>query len=438
MQKTAEQLMDFIQHSPSAFHAVDQIKQRLKSEGFQELFEGEAWDVSRGGNYFVTRNDSSLIAVKIGENVETPTFQMVASHSDSPTFRLKNNKIIPDEHYLRLNTENYGGAIVSSWLDRPLSLAGRIIVKTDQGVESRLVNIDRDLLTIPNVAIHLLRDQAGGHNYQPHIDLVPLLGLHGDNDEERFNQLLADEAGVTPEQILGTDLSLYNRTPGTIWGISNEFFSSRQLDNLMSAYTTFEGFIRGHNEQNINVYLLFDNEEVGSGTKQGALSTFAPDVLKRLIYTLGGSMEAYFRALANGFMVSADNAHAVHPNHPELHDDTDRSYLNQGIVVKSNAEQHYTSDAQSIAVFKWLCEQANVPVQYFSNRSDKRGGSTLGNLMMRQASINTVDVGLPQLAMHSAYETAGVEDPAYMVQAIETFFNYHFEKKQSNRFLFTK
>ncbi|MCI5775856.1 MAG: M18 family aminopeptidase [Aerococcus sp.] len=438
VEKATEQLIQFIQQSPTAFHAVDQVKKRLKEANFQELFEDERWQIQPGGKYFVTRNDSSLIAVKVGEEIETPSLQMVASHSDSPTFRLKNNQIIPDDHYLRINTESYGGAIISSWLDRPLSIAGRLLVKTKQGIESRLVNIDRDLLAIPNVAIHLLRDQANGHNYQPHIDLIPLLGLHGENDAQRLRGLLAHEAGIAAEQILSSDLMLYNRTPATIWGIDREFFSSRQLDNLMSAYTTFAGFLQGYNPHNVNVYLLFDNEEVGSGTKQGGLSTFAPDVLKRLVAALGGTPEDYFRALANGFMISADNAHAVHPNHPELHDATDRAYLNQGIVIKTNAAQHYTSDAQSIAVFKWLCDTANIPLQYFSNRADKRGGSTLGNLMLRQASIDTVDIGLPQLAMHSAYETAGVKDPAYMVRAIKNFFDYHIEKKQGTHYHLAK
>ncbi|MDO4680460.1 MAG: M18 family aminopeptidase [Aerococcus sp.] len=431
----AEKLIDFIDHSPSAFHAIDNLSNRLKEAGYTELFEGEEWQLTKGGKYFVTRNSSSIAAFRVGNQISDYNFQIVSSHSDSPTFRLKEKaEMVMDHHYLKLNTEGYGGMILTSWFDRPLSLAGRVLVKDGNKLKTRLLNIDRDLIQIPNVAIHLVRDINEGKALNKQIDLLPLLGGEGAESGQLY-QLIADELGVQPDTIYGMDVQLYNRTKPGVWGLNNEFFSSRQLDNLMSAYTTFEGFLAGNNDENIELYFCFDNEEVGSGTKQGALSTFSADVMHRIVYALGGNESQYYQALAKGFMVSADNAHAVHPNHPELMDDTNHTYMNQGVVIKAHAEQRYTSDAQSVAVFKALAEEANVPLQFFSNRSDKRGGSTLGNLMMVQASMNTVDVGCPQLAMHSAYETAGVKDPGYMVDVIKTFFDHHLTKEGNGTYI---
>lgn len=430
----AKQLMAFIDQSPSAFHATANLAERLRQAGYTELFEGEKWQVEAGGHYFVTRNSSSIAAFRVGSAIKDYNFQIVSSHSDSPTFRLKEKaEMLLDHHYLKLNTEGYGGMILTSWFDRPLSLAGRVLVKNGNQIETRLLNIDRDLLQIPNVAIHLIRDINEGKALNKQIDLLPLLTGEGAESGQLY-QLIGEELGVDPAAIYGMDVQLYNRTQPGFWGLNNEFFSSRQLDNLMSAYTTFEGFMAGHNEESIEIYFCFDNEEVGSGTKQGALSTFSADVMHRIVFALGGNESDYYQALAQGFMVSADNAHAVHPNHPELMDETNRTYMNQGVVIKAHAEQRYTSDAQSVAVFKCLAEEANVPLQYFSNRSDKRGGSTLGNLMMAQASLNTVDVGCPQLAMHSAYETAGVKDPGYMVDVIKTFFDHHLTKSGSGTY----
>ncbi|MDO4670375.1 MAG: M18 family aminopeptidase [Aerococcus sp.] len=431
----AEKLIEFIDQSPSAFHATENLAKRLRQAGYTELFEGEEWTIEKGGKYFVTRNSSSIAAFRVGKEISDYNFQIVASHSDSPTFRLKEKaEMLMDNHYLKLNTEGYGGMILTSWFDRPLSLAGRVMVKNGNQIETRLLNIDRDLLQIPNVAIHLIRDINEGKVLNKQIDLLPLLAGEGAHAGQLYD-LIASELDVKAEDIYGLDVQLYNRTKPGIWGLNNEFFSSRQLDNLMSAYTTFEGFLAGHNEESVELYFCFDNEEVGSGTKQGALSTFSADVTHRIVFALGGNESTYYRALAQGFMVSADNAHAVHPNHVELMDDTNHTYMNQGVVIKAHAEQRYTSDAQSVALFKYFAEEAGVPLQFFSNRSDKRGGSTLGNLMMAQASLNTVDVGCPQLAMHSAYETAGVKDPEYMVRVIENFFNHHVTKSGNGTYI---
>lgn len=336
--------------------------------------------------------------------------------------------------YLQLNTEGYGGMICSSWLDRPLSLAGRVLVRQGNVVETRLLNIDRDLLLIPNVAIHMNREVNSGMKYNQQVDMLPLFSA-GECGENSYYELIAQELGVKPEDVVGCDLYLYPRVAPSLWGAKEEFISSPRLDDLQCAYTSMKALVDSHNPHGVNVCCCFDNEEVGSGTKQGALSTFLRDVLQRVHAALGHAPEDYFRAVAKSFMVSCDNAHAVHPNHPEKTDGENCVYMNQGIVVKFSANQKYTTDGISAAIFMQLCKDAQVPVQTFANRSDMAGGSTLGNLSTQQVSLHTVDVGLPQLAMHSAYETAGVKDSAYMVQALTAFYNTDLDITDSDRFV---
>ena len=335
--------------------------------------------------------------------------------------------------YTQLNTEGYGGMLCSTWLDRPLSIAGRVLVRDQDCYKSQLINIDRDLVLIPNVAIHMNRNANDGVTYNKQVDMLPLFG-GSETKAGDFKKLIAEYLNVKVEDIYGSDLYLYNRMQPSVWGAHEEFISSPQLDDLQCAYTSLQGFLKGNNEKSINVIACFDNEEVGSGTKQGAGSTFLYDTLYRLNKSLGKTDEDFYRALASSFMLSADNAHAVHPNHPEKTDVQNCVYMNEGVVIKSHAGQKYTSDAVSIAIFKGLCEKANVPVQFFSNRSDVLGGSTLGNIAMAQVSMNSVDIGLPQLAMHSSYETAGIKDTYYMIQVMEEFFNSHIEKISSNEF----
>ena len=299
-----------------------------------ELSEGEKWNLKKGKKYYVRRNNSSVIAFKVGEDLDNYSFNIVASHCDSPSFKIKDNYKIESGKYIQLNTEKYGGMIYSTWFDRPLSAAGRVVIKNDNGgVETRLVNIDKDLLIIPNVAIHLNRDSdKASMKYNEQVDLLPLYGLTNGNGDN-FMDVVAEYSGVEKEKILSTDLSLYNRTAPCIWGGRNEFISSARLDNLQCAYATMEGFIKGNNSKSVNVYCCFDNEEVGSGTKQGAASTFLEDVLKRINDNLGKSTEDYLCALASSFMVSADNAHAVHPNHPEKSDPSNKVYIDRKSVV---------------------------------------------------------------------------------------------------------
>ena len=327
--------------------------------------------------------------------------------------------------------------LCATWFDRPLSIAGRVLVKEGDSYITRLLKIDRDLVLIPNVAIHMNRAVNDGFAYNKQVDLLPLFG-GTETKAGDLKALIAKELNVNEEDICGEDLYLYNRMSPSIWGAHEEFISSPQLDDLQCAFTSLQGFLKGSNDQSINVFACFDNEEVGSGTKQGAASTFLYDVLHRINNALGKDDEDYYRALAASFMLSADNAHAVHPNHPEKTDVNNCVYMNEGVVVKSHAGQKYTSDGVSIAVFKGICEKAGVPVQFFANRSDVVGGSTLGNIAMAQVSMNSVDIGLPQLAMHSSYETVGIKDTYYMIQVMEEFFNSHIEETSAHELKVTR
>lgn len=416
-----QELFDFIQQSPSCFHVIENVKKQLTEQGFEELCENKNWQIKEGGKYFVTRNLSSVIAFKVPTK-DFKSFHIVASHSDSPTFKIKDH---PEQmvkgKYVQLNTERYGGMIYSTWFDRPLSIAGRALVKTETGVATKLLNIDRDLLVIPNLAVHMDRTVNDGMKYNPQVNLLPLYGDAASKDT--FNKLVAEACGTAEENIISTDLFLYNRTAPTVWGAHNEYMSCAKLDDLECAFSSLKAFLKGENSQSISVCAIFDNEEVGSSTKQGANSTFMYDILHRINENLGRTEEQYHTAVASSFMLSADNAHALHPNHPAISDPTNPVYLNEGIVIKHNANQKYTTDAVSSAIFQKMCEEKNVPYQHFVNRSDVAGGSTLGNIANTHVSLNTVDIGMAQLAMHSSYETAGVLDLAYMIAGMEAFYN---------------
>lgn len=416
----AQGFMQFVQVSPTAYHAADATVKVLQEKGFTALHEAADWTLTPGGKYYVTRNRSSVLAFVLPQAGMRP-FRIVASHSDSPMLKLKPQAESPlGEKYLRLNVERYGGMVMSSWMDRPLSIAGRVLVRQEGRILTRLVDLGRDAVLIPNQPIHFCRDINDGYKYNPQVDMLPLYG-----DGSAKGALMAEvarSAGVTPEDIVGSDLFLYVRTPGCTWGADNSYFSSARIDDLECAFTSLMAFVDAPAEQQVNIYALFDNEEVGSSTKQGAASTFLRDTLTRMALALGTD-DARLRALiSRSMMVSADNAHALHPNHPEKFDAENRVYMNEGVVIKYNANQHYTTDGVSEALFSLVCQKAGVPVQRFANRSDLLGGSTLGHIANTQVSMNTVDIGLAQLAMHSAYETAGVKDVAYMVRALHTFY----------------
>lgn len=419
---TIHRLFHFLKKSPSAFHAVRTISELLLADGYHELLESESWNITPGGKYFVSRNGSSIIAFHTGKVSGDYGFQICASHSDSPTFKLKEHAELEVRgKYTRLNTEGYGGMLCSTWFDRPLSIAGRVVIKKEHSYQVQLLDIDRDLLLIPSLAIHMNRQANDGFSYNKQIDLLPLF-TDSACTQNSFRRFLASELKVSEDSIYGTDLYLYNRSEPSLWGKNMEFLSAPRLDNLECAYASLMGFLHGAPQNMINVYACFDNEEVGSGTRQGAGSSFLYDVLHRINDALGKNGEDYQKAVARSFLISADNAHAVHPNHPEKTDTANCVYMNQGVVIKSHAGQKYTSDAVSIAIFRALCEQAHVPVQFFSNRSDQAGGSTLGNISSQKVPVRAVDVGLAQLSMHSAYETAGAKDVEDMIRVMETFY----------------
>ena len=418
--QTAQELLEFIRKSPSCFHAIKNMKDILSEEGFTELKEKDKWEISRGGKYFTTRNDSAIVAFTIPEQ-DFCGYRIMASHGDSPSFKIKENpEMEAEKKYIKLNVEGYGGMLCAPWFDRPLSVAGRIVVKEKGQFVTKLVNVDKDLLMIPNLAIHMNRNVNEGYSYNAQKDMLPLLGSMAAKDT--FMKVIAENAGVKEEDILGHDLFLYNRVKGCIWGAEDEFISSPQLDDLQCAFASLKGFLKGKKKEYMAVHCVLDNEEVGSGTKQGAASTFLYDTLTRVNEALGLTGEAYLRNLAESFMLSADNAHAVHPNHGDKADPVNRPFMNEGIVIKYSANQKYCTDAVSTAMFKDLCKKADVPYQIFTNRSDMAGGSTLGNISNTHVALNSVDIGLPQLAMHSPYETAGIKDTWYLVQAAGEFF----------------
>ena len=415
-------LLTFIDQSPSPFHAVDTLAKTLSAAGYTRLSESSPWHLAPGGKYFVTRNGSSLLAFRI-PRADFTGFLFSASHSDAPTFRVKENaEMEGPDGYLRLNTEGYGGMLCAPWLDRPLTVAGRALVQKGDTIETRLVYVDRDLLMIPNVAIHMNREANNGYKYDLKCDMVPLLGLG--KSKGAFKAAVAQAAACAPADILGWDLVLAPRQKGLIWGLENEFISSPRLDDLQCAYGCFQGFLTAADSDSVPVFALLDNEEVGSRTKQGADSTFLSDLVDRICAALGRDRAT---AVANSFLVSADNAHAVHPNHPEYADPTHRPAMNNGLVIKHGSR--YATDGAAQAVFAALCRKAGVPVQQFFNRSDLAGGGTLGNIANAHVSMNTVDIGLPQLAMHSCFETAGVKDTDYLIQAMAAYYSATFREE---------
>ena len=412
-------LIHFIAKSPSPFHAVRGIKAALLYAGFTEIREEDTWQIEKGGKYVVTRNGSALMAFTVPQE-GAEAFHITASHCDSPTFKIKEDPEIADGPYVKLNVEGYGGMIMSTWLDRPLSVAGRLLVTENGHLAEKLVAIDGTMLVIPSVAIHMDRSVNQHKEWKVQKDMLPLYGMTG--AKTPFMNVIAAAAKVKAEDILAHDLILYSRVPGTIWGEEREFISSPKLDDLQCAFACFRGFTQGQKEKYISVYALFDNEEVGSATSQGAGSTFLANTLERLARSLGYSYDATMAMIARSFMISADNAHSVHPNHPEYADPVNRPVINGGIVIKYSAAQKYATNAFSAAYFKKLCKSHDIPTQTFTNHSDNPGGSTLGNISNTVIAMPTVDIGLPQLAMHSSYEAAGVMATAYLVDAVTKFY----------------
>ena len=417
-----EEMIEFINASPTAFNAVENLKDILIANDYQELFEKETFELKKGGKYFVTRNQTSIIAFNIGKKLNHPSLHACASHTDCPSFKLKPNPIIKTSLGSKLNVEKYGGALLRPWFDRALSLAGRVMIDTKNGVEAKIFQDEKPFCILASVAPHLDSD-IENKKLEPAVDLVPIVSLKDNYD---FKNYLAKTLKVKKQDILGFDLYLYPTEKGYVWGENNEFITCHHIDNLECAYTTLLGFINNFNDNNINVYASFDNEEVGSLTRQGADSDFFVNTIKRICNALNID---YGQLLSQGMMLSCDNAHGIHPNHPELYDKDNTCKLNEGVVIKYNSNQSYTSDSLSASLFKKLLSNNKLPYQEFTNKTGVRGGSTLGNISNGHVSLISVDIGLPQWAMHSPIETCGSKDVQTMVMAIKKFYKAHLQVK---------
>lgn len=417
-------LCNFIDQSITPYHTIEQISKYLDANHFIKLDDNKPWVLKPGGSYYIVKDQSSLIGFKIGLKMDN--FKIVASHNDTPGFKVKPNGFINTKNYFQLNTEVYGGPIYMTWLDRLLGIAGRVLVKNDDKIISQLVTLNQKVI-IPSVAIHFNREVNKGIELNPQIDLLPLVSTI--NNKLTFDEWLTSQLNIKPNMVLAHDLYLYNLDKAKTWGIDNAFLSAPRIDNLECAYATLVGFLTSNNIQGINVYACFNNEEIGSLTKQGASSTFLKETLERISYNIGKTTEDYYCMLANSVIVSADNAHAQHPNRPEKTDSVNYAKMNEGIVIKYSARQSYTTDAVSSSLFQSILKDELIPYQSFTNRSDERGGGTLGAISSSQVSITSIDIGLAQLAMHSAYETSGTKDFTYLIKAIKAFYEASFSKK---------
>jgi len=417
MNDRIQALCDFLNASHSLYHAQEYIMDMLKNAGYTRLYEHQSWNLQPGGKYCLIRGGTAVIAFRVP--ADTPKgFLLSASHCDRPCFKVKENFELGG-NYTRMAVERYGGQLLFSWLDRPLSVAGRVTVETEDGVKTKLIDIDKDLLLIPNVAIHMNRQVNDGYKWNPAVDMLPLIG--GKEAAGKLEKLLEEEAGG---KILGHDLYLYVRQKASVWGIEDEYISSPALDDLECAWGCTQGFLRAEDSESVPVLCIFDSEEVGSGSVQGAGSMLLPDVLRRISTAMDWDLD---RMLAQSFMISADNAHAVHPNHPELADPTNAPVMGKGIVLKHNANLSYCTDGVSAAIFRKVCKKAGAAVQTYYNRADIPGGSTLGRISLGKVSVLTADIGLPQLAMHSCYETASTADALDLENIMTAYYGSSLE-----------
>ena len=414
-----KELLELIDKSPTAFHVIENAKEILEQAGFKMLKEQEVWKLQAGEKYYVSRNDSSLIAFSIPKP-DFKGYRIIASHSDSPCPKLKENSEYRKDGYVRLDVEKYGGMLLAPWFDRPLSVAGRIIVKDDNGIRPVLVNLDKDVAVIPSLAIHLNKEANSGYSYSFQKDMLPIVSTS--DGKKGIMSLVAEAAGVEKDSILGNDLFMYIRENGVIWGSNDEFIGSSRLDDQECVWCSLKGFVEAQSNEYVKMLCIFDNEEVGSRTKQGADSDFLYSLIDRINDNLERSREEYYTAFANSFMISADNAHALHPAHANKYDPLQSPKMNEGIVIKFSARQSYTTDGVSAAYVKKICEDNSIPYQIYVNHSDEPGGSTLGNISNSHVSINTADIGLAQLAMHSSYEVAGIKDIEYLREFSKVFF----------------
>lgn len=416
-------LIKFIDESPLNYFAVENSKKLLKENGFKEVKEDDKWKLVEGGKYFVTRDDTALIAFTVGGELRKG-FDIIGSHTESPTFKIKSNPEMTSYGYLKLNTEVYGGAIFSTWLDRTLSIAGKVAYKEDGQIKNKLINIDRDLLTIPNPAIHMNREVNKGFAYNPQDQLSPILKVVNDDFEKEgyLQKFIAKEAGLKAEDILDMDLGLYDRQKGSILGADNDMYQVGRIDNLGAVHASLKAMIDSKNEK-FNVLVLNDNEEIGSRTRTGAFSPFLRDVLERIGFLLGYDFEDIKIALSNSYIISADQAHAIHPNFTQYSDPTNIVRMNEGLVVKVAANGAYTSSVVSVPRLVNIANNIGENIQKFHNRSDKQGGSTIGPITTSVLGIKSIDVGEPILSMHSIRETGGCDDHISAYNIYKAFYD---------------
>ena len=427
-QEFAKKLMDFIDASHSQFHATKKVEEILIKEGFEKVDFQDKWELKKEGKYYVTKNSSAIIAFIIGKGeIEEDGFKLVGAHTDSPTFRIKPDpEMTVEGKYLKLNTEVYGGPILNTWFDRPLSMAGRVSIKTENPLKPKelLVDIEKPIMIIPNLSIHMHKGVNDGLKINPQTETLPLLATINDKFEKDnfLLGLIAENLDVKVEDVLDFELFLYDVEKGSLVGLNEEFISIGRLDDLAMVHAGLYGIIDSKVNNATNVLVCFDNEEVGSSTKQGAASPMLRTVLERIAIAMGKDREDYYRALSNSFLISADQAHALHPNYTEKQDPTSRPVVNGGPAIKIAANQSYTTDSSSSAVYEGICKSANVPVQKFVNRSDSRGGSTIGPISSTQLDIKSVDIGNPILSMHSVKELGGVFDHYYTYESFKEFY----------------
>ena len=427
-QEFAKNLIDFIHKSPSQFHAGKNVEDILIRNGFKKLNLQDKWELEKEGKYYTIKNNSAIIGFVIGKGeIEEEGFRLIGAHTDSPAFRIKPNpEITVEGKYLKLNTEVYGGPILNTWFDRPLSLAGRVSVKTENPLkpEELLVDMEKPIMTIPNLAIHMNKGVNDGLKINPQVETLPLLAtINGEFEKDNFLLgLIAEKLNINMDNILDFELYLYAVEKGSLVGLNEEFISIGKLDDLAMVHAGLYGLIDSKVGNATNVLVCFDNEEVGSTTKQGAASPMLRSVLERITIAMGKDREDYYRALSNSFLISSDQAHGLHPNYTEKQDPTSRPVVNGGPAIKMAANQSYTTDSSSSAIYEGICKSINVPVQKFVNRSDLRGGSTIGPISSTQLDIQSVDIGNPILAMHSIRELGGVMDHYYTYESFKEFY----------------
>ncbi|MBS6020376.1 MAG: M18 family aminopeptidase [Leptotrichia wadei] len=425
----AREVIEFIDESPSTYHVVKNCSDILDENGFERIMPREKWEIKKGGKYFLKKSSSTIIAFTVGEDFDVKNgFKIFGAHTDSPCFRIKPNPEIVTENVVRLNTEVYGGPILSTWFDRPLSIAGRVIVKGEDSFFPRTVKIkiDEPLLTIPNLAIHQNREVNNGVKIDKQNDVLPVISLINKNFEREgyLERIILEKTGIKKEDIIDFDLYLYATEKGCLLGANEEFMSSPKIDNLASVYTGLIGLLEAEeNQDRINIFVAFDNEEIGSATKQGADSNYLLNTLERISLALGLSRGDFLQMLESSYILSADAAHAAHPAHLGKTDPTNRGKINEGISIKISAKQKYTSDGYSIAVIKQLIEGTEIQIQPFVNESNELGGSTIGPISSTHLDIDGVDLGVPMLAMHSVRELCGIFDVFYLKELAKEFFS---------------